>query len=140
MFEFYQDTETVTLDKLRDKYKSAMTNKGEVVAVMENIEMDLDRRGVQVIETIEQARQCLLRLQKIALRPDPLTEVEYIDILIDSEKREASSGWSDRVATLNDVREQAVILSTVREQKEAELSAVKSKGKNLWERIKFWKK
>ena len=129
MFEFYQDTETVTLDKLRDKYKSAMTNKGEVVAVMENIEMELDRRGAQVIKTIEQARQCLLRLQKIALRSDTLTEVEYIDILIKSEKLEASSGWSDRVATLNDVREQAVILSTVRDQKGAELSAVKYKRK-----------
>ena len=139
-FELYKEMETMTLEKLRDKYQSAMTNREEIEAVMNKMEMDLNKRGVEVIETIERARQSLERLQEIALRPDPLSEVEYIDILIESEKLEARPGWSNRVTTLHDVREQAVILSTVREQKEAEVSAVKSKGKNLWEKIKFWKK
>ena len=40
-----------------------------------------------------------------------LTEVEYIDILIESEKREAKPRYLDRVKALEGVRKQAEIVS-----------------------------
>jgi hypothetical protein len=37
-------------------------------------------------------RKSLQRLGEIALRPNPLTDVEYVKLLIENEKREAKPG------------------------------------------------
>ena len=113
VFEVYQEKETVTSDQLKAVYDTAMTNKEEIEAVMERMENELEEMGQAVVQNIDQARQILLRLQEIALRPDPLTEVGYIDILIESESLEARPGWSKRVKTLKKVRKRAKILSKV---------------------------
>ena len=72
---------------------------------------DVDRA---VLRKIEQAKQNQQRLQQIALRPNHLTEVEYIDILIESEKQEARHGWSERVTALYEGRKQAEMLSIIK--------------------------
>lgn len=41
---------------------------------------------------IKKAQQSLRRLDEIALKPNPLTQVDYLEILIESEKAEAKSG------------------------------------------------
>ena len=64
-----------------------------------------------VLRKIDQARTSIERLQQIALKPNHLTEVEYIDILIESEKREAKPRYLDRVKALEGVRKQAEIVS-----------------------------
>ena len=38
-----------------------------------------------VFNKIQQARQCFQLLNEIAFKPNPLTEVEYVDWLIESE-------------------------------------------------------
>ena len=45
----------------------------------------------KVCSDISKAKRCLERLEEIALKPNPLTEVEYIDILIKSETDEAKA-------------------------------------------------
>ena len=39
--------------------------------------------------------------------------VEYIDLIIESEKQEARPGWSERVSALVDIRKQTDTLSRV---------------------------
>ena len=36
-----------------------------------------------------EAKEIMQRLDEIALKPNPLSEVEYIDLLIESERQEA---------------------------------------------------
>ena len=110
--------ETRTIDQLKAKYDSAMTIKDEVETVMMKMEKELEEVHRAVLQIIQQASQSLQCLQEIAIRPNHLTEVEYIDILIESEKQEARPGWSQRVTALSGVRRQAEILSTVAKQKE----------------------
>ena len=45
--------------------------------------------------------------------PDQISVVEYIDLIIESEKQEARPGWSERVSALVDIRKQTDTLSRV---------------------------
>ena len=46
------------------------------------------------------------RLQEIALKPNPLTEESYIEILIQSETLEAERGFEKRIASLKMIKDQ----------------------------------
>ena len=40
----------------------------------------------EILDFVEKARRCIARLDEIALRPDPLSCVDYIDVMIEAEK------------------------------------------------------
>jgi len=46
----------------------------------------------------------LERLQDIALKPNPLSTPDYIDLMIEFEKQEAKPGFQDRIQSLMEVR------------------------------------
>ena len=69
---------------------------------------------------MEQVRRSVQRLQEIALKPNYLTEVEYIDLIIESEKCEAKPRWLDRVQALESVRQQAEILTKLMKNPQAQ--------------------
>ena len=62
---------------------------------------------LKILALTEQARKSIAKLDTIALKPSPLSTVDYIDILINSEKTEARPGWKQRVDQLMDVKRQA---------------------------------
>lgn len=102
-----------TYDALKAKYESALQRKSVVETVITGIEKEMQQLNDDVYNMIEEARLCLLRLQEIALKPNPTTEVECIDLLIKSEKQEETPGFMERVKALEEVRKQAVLLSKV---------------------------
>ena len=110
-FELYEGMETRTSDELKKRYESALSNKEQVEGVIVEMKKELDAMNMAVLRKIDQARTSIERLQQIALKPNHLTEVEYIDILIESEKREAKPRYLDRVKALEGVRKQAEIVS-----------------------------
>ena len=48
------------------------------------------------------------KLSEIALKKDPLLQVDYLDLLIESEESQARPGWKDRVKSLMKARDEAV--------------------------------
>ena len=110
-FELYQDYETRTSDELKTRYKLAMSSKEQLECVLEDMKKELDTMNMAVLRKIEQVRRSVNRLQEIAFKPNYLTEVEYIDLLIETEKREAKPHWMDRVQALEGVRQQAEIVT-----------------------------
>ena len=118
-FEEYQEMETQTIDMFKAKYDSAMTRRGRVETMLRKMEKELEEIHKAVLQNIKQAKQNLQRLQEVALRPSHLTMVEYIDMIIESEKKDACPGWRERVKALREVRKQAEILSVVAEQEES---------------------
>ena len=112
-FELYEEYETRTSDDLKKKYESAMNSKDKLEKVINTMKKELDALNKVVLRKIDQAHNCITRLRQIALKPDHLTEVGYIDLLIESEKREAKPRWLERVQALEGVREQAKIVAEV---------------------------
>ena len=57
--------------------------------------------------------RCIARLKEIALRPNPLSTPEYIDLLIEGERSEAKEGYLARIQSLENIKGNAQIIAKV---------------------------
>ena len=92
MDKMQQEEKVLERDKIRQKVK------------------DLQQK---VFEMICQAHQILAQLDEIALKPNPLTELDYIDLLIESEKQQCKPGYMKRLEYLQDVRKNAKLIHQI---------------------------
>ena len=136
-FELYEEVEIRTKQELLEKYNQAKSAKANVEGMISTMENELKQLQLTVLYNIRQARSCLKRLDEIALKPNPLTEVEYIDLLIKSEEQKKEPGWKNRMDYYHQVRQQAEILGKMKDPKEFEEMAKKS-SKTLWQSITGW--
>lgn len=112
--------ETRTLESLKKKYHKAMKKKATTKQMITVLDLALQKVHEQVLNMIKQAQQSVRRLDEIALKPNPLTEVEYIDLLIESEKRSVNPGWQQRINYYEEAKRQAEMLSKVKDEKESQ--------------------
>ena len=140
LIEYETVTETRTSDDLKKKYEKAVSGKSRVEGMIDQLEEFLQGVHSRVMSMIYQAQQSLFRLDEIALKPNPLTEVQYLDLLIESEKNEAKLGWKQRVEYYEEARRQAEILSKVKDVQaaEKEIKEKARKGDRWYHRFKFW--
>lgn len=134
-FETYEDTEIQTVAELQKKYDDASSKKVNVQKMISNIEKELQDLYKQVLFDIQQVRQCLQRLDEIALKPNPLTDTEYIDLLIESEKSEKKVGFEQRINHLYQVKEQAELMAKAKNEMEYKQMAEEG-GKSLWTKFR----
>ena len=106
--------ETRTLEDLKKKYHDATSGKTQHETMMDNIKNELRDLHKRVHAMICQAQRSLKRLDEIALKPNPLNEVDYLDLLIQSEESQAQKGWQNRIKALRVLKEQAELLAKVR--------------------------
>ena len=98
----------------KKKYKDAEEGKATAHSTILKIRERVENTFKKVCSDIIEVKQCLEHLENIALKPNPLTEVEYIDILIKSETDEAKAGWEKRVKCLENARKMAEIMADAR--------------------------
>ncbi|XP_058873352.1 uncharacterized protein LOC117404269 [Acipenser ruthenus] len=133
-----------TYENLKKQYEEAMGKKMSAEEIVKTLEQEFSAVKDKVLGLIEQLSKSLSRLQEIALRPNPLTTPDYIDLLIQCEEREANPGFKERMQSLHQVRERAVILQKVakggllpREQEELKQSKWEA-GKGIFTNFKGW--
>lgn len=113
MFEEYEDEEERTSDELRARYEQATSKKTAKEQIIDGIKSHLRALEDEIKGLIEQAKKHLDRLNSIALRPVNLSEVDYIDLLIEQEKNQGKPGFLERVKALEGFRKQAELLIAV---------------------------
>jgi hypothetical protein len=62
---------------------------------------------------IESVRECLNELSKIALRPNVLTQDDYIDKLIKAEENDKLPDWKKRVKALESLKEKNKMMTDI---------------------------
>jgi hypothetical protein len=135
--QVYQEREVRTSEDLKQRYQTATVGKTKVEGMIMAMESDLDTLHKLVLGMIMEAQRSVRRLQEIALKPNPLTEVEYIDLLIESEKQEKKLGYMERIRTYNQFRAQALLLSKMKSDSATnELKPNTGKDKAWWQ---FWR-
>ncbi|XP_030260009.1 uncharacterized protein LOC115573380 isoform X2 [Sparus aurata] len=102
-----------TIKELQEMYKQAKDAKKPVEAMIVTLKAEYDRVQVEVEKLVESSTECLNRLKEIALKPDPLSTPEYIDMLIEGEKSEGKPGWKQRVQSLMTIRDRAETLAKI---------------------------
>ena len=98
----------------------------------------LQHKTSNVLSMMFKAQQSLRRLDEIALRPNPLTRTEYLELLIECEKNEAKPGWKQRVKYYEEAKRQAEILSKVKDPTAAE-KLIKEETEKWYSRFVYWR-
>ncbi|XP_072553866.1 uncharacterized protein [Paramormyrops kingsleyae] len=112
-WEYKKEKEKRTSEELKAKYEHAFGKKMSAEEIIKTQEEEIRYLQDIVLQLMEISQRCLARLQEIALKPNPLSTPEYIDLLIKSEKAEAKPGFLQRIQSLEAMREQAVIIQKV---------------------------
>ena len=95
-YDIVEEEVEKTYENLKAKYENAVKGKTRVESMIASMESEMQQLNDIVYGMIEEAHTSLDRLKQIALKPNPMTEVEYIDLLIESE----SSSRHDVVLTV----------------------------------------
>ena len=106
----YEEIETRTDHELEEKYRNAKQDKADVERLILEIQQKVTNTYERVCICFNQVQYCLERLEKRALRPNPLTDLDYLDILVDGEKQEKSLGWEKRIIYYEKARKSAEII------------------------------
>ena len=104
-FELYYEVETHTSDDLKKNLSEAIEGKNQIEAMIANIEKELDMLQEAIVGKVREVKRSLERLQEIALKPNPLSEIEYIDLLIKAEKSEKSLGFTERIEAFEIIKD-----------------------------------
>lgn len=112
-WEYKEVVESKTVKELQEKYLEAKQARSPVQALIHKLRAEYDEVQAEVVRLMERSANCLNRLKEIALRPNPLSTPEYIDMLIEGEKSEAKSGWKQRVQYLIGMRQKAEYMAKV---------------------------
>ena len=136
-FEVYQVEVKKTYENIKQRYEEGIQGKVKVESVINSLNKDLEKVCEEVFYMIQKVQKCLSRLDEIALKPNPMTQVQYIDQLIEAEKRQAKFGWEERVKYYQGARDFAITLSKTKDaaslKKEAD---IKEWAKKLISKLK----
>ncbi|XP_060788221.1 uncharacterized protein LOC132893282 [Neoarius graeffei] len=112
-FETEKVKERRTYANLKKQYQEALGKNMSIEKIIKQLRKEYEYVQVQVLELSEKLAKSLARLKEIALRPDPLSTPDYIELLIESEKQTAKEGYLKRIAELEEIKKGAVILQKV---------------------------
>ncbi|XP_073348080.1 uncharacterized protein [Pagrus major] len=112
-WDYVETKKKQTIKSLQEKYLKASKAKTPIEAMIATLRAEYDRVQDKVEKLMESSGKCLNRLKEIALKPNPLSTPEYIDLLIEGEKSEGKPGWKQRVQSLIAIREKAETMAKV---------------------------
>lgn len=130
--EYYNETETKQYDSKKAALDKAETGKQRVERILAEKRQELEDLQAEVFFLIKQVQMSNERLAEIALKPNPLTETNYLELLIESEKSETKPGWQERVAQYKVLIKEAEVL---KKASYIEIKDRKDKGRfrSMWD-------
>lgn len=99
-----------TYEQLKRKFEIAKKEATSQKAVLEKVKNKFVELRKSVNDKIQAVRKCINDLEKFALRPNPLSDIEYIEQLIAAEEHDLKYGWQDRIKLLKTFREEAQMI------------------------------
>ena len=93
--------------------------------------------GDETVKLVEKARRCIEKLDKIALKPDPLSTNDYIDLMIETEKAKAGEKLTKRIELLMQLKERQNVKKNVAMGAEKVLFDHFVRGNPIYEEIPY---
>lgn len=114
-WEYKEVMEKQTVKKLKQQYLKGTKAKKTTEDLVAKLKQEYQRFKDLVSAIVREAAQKINRLREIALKPNPLSIPDYIDLLIEMEKKQHEPGWKQRVQYLEEEKKKAELLVTVDE-------------------------
>ena len=109
---------TKTFEQMKEKYHDAKEGLEKATTIIEEINQRSNAVMEQNEKLVIEIKESINRLKKIALRPNPISEIEYIDLLIKNENEGRKEGYRDRIEFLEKLRSKAEIRKEIIENPE----------------------
>ena len=93
------------VEYLQTQPHTTNTEQGKYDSIVQFFQKEADRLDDQVQGVIHETHRCVHRLEEIDEKPNPISEVDYVRMLIEQEKKKES--FSHRAATLQKALRQA---------------------------------
>ena len=106
-----------TYEQTKEKYMSAKKDKDKNINVIDEIKREYNALMNENKTLVTEVKQLINKLQQIALKPNPISEIEYIDILIENENDAKKQGYKERVRILQELRQKAENIRDIGENK-----------------------
>lgn len=109
IFKFVTKTVKKTYAEMKQRYEAAQGQTLTHEKYIEKLTYDVDELFDLITAMMGEMNDCKTRLNEIALRPDPLTAVEHIDLMIQSEEMDKQPGFLNRVQMLKEIKKMALV-------------------------------
>ena len=105
-FQIMTVRKQVTKDSmdLKKRYQQAQGDFVSAESIVNGIINEIEARQFKIVGMTNEVRKLLQKLDEIALKPNPLSTLDYIDILIGSEERNGRPGFHGRIKQLQEIR------------------------------------
>lgn len=113
IFSYETHNVTKTYEEKLKMYQKAGEGKVTHEQVIKRMTEEIEELSDFIEDMMEQVNDCNNTLKSIALRPNPLTMVEHIDLMIEAEKMEKKDGFQERIKVLQNYHKKATIGTTV---------------------------
>ncbi|XP_057377823.1 uncharacterized protein LOC130699592 [Daphnia carinata] len=113
-WEYVKQKKTTSSDAVKAKYEKEMKKKLTATQLVQILEKDVEKNDEMVLQHVVTVTRCIKRLEEIALRPNPFSTPQYIDLIIDSEQNEKRQGYKERIESLKKLRQMAVITTKIK--------------------------
>jgi GTP-binding protein EngB required for normal cell division len=113
-WEYVVKIKLIFAEDVKKKYEALQKKKLTAQELVESLEKDTKAVESEVMNLVTEAVNSTQRLQEIALLPTPFNSDEYIDILIKNEEADRKPGYEGRIRFLQQLRDQAEILSKIK--------------------------
>lgn len=109
IFKYVTEPVTKTYADMKKRYEIASGHKLTHEKYIEELNDDVDAMHFSLLGRINEMNRCKTRLKEIALKPDPLSAVEHLDLMIHSEKSEKQPGYFNRIKMLEEMKRMALV-------------------------------
>lgn len=111
-FKWYTQKVKKTYYEMKQKFDEACKNMISQEYVLRKMQKDIEQIKDTMQLIFAEITRDSNRLKEIALHPDPLSSVKYIEIMIEDEMRKKIRGFEKRIQTLEQCKKKAVIRET----------------------------
>ena len=104
-YEMVKEKVKRSSDAIRRQYQGAAADTLSNEQLLDKIQKEIDNYEGQLVALVNKTYHCIGRLQEIALKPHPVSTPAYIDLMFETEKKEHSPGYQQRMATFQKFRQ-----------------------------------
>ncbi|EFX66160.1 hypothetical protein DAPPUDRAFT_30866, partial [Daphnia pulex] len=104
-WEYVKQKQTTSSDAIKQKYETELKRKLTAEELIKVLQKNVDENEREVLDRVNTVSSCIQRLDEIALRPNPFSTPQFIDLIIDAEQQEKRTGFKDRIESLKKLRQ-----------------------------------
>ena len=119
---------TKNLEDLRKNYEDAEGRRLTAEQIILECASRIEEVREETVKFVRKAKQCIEKLDEIALKPDPLSTEDYIDLMIETEKAKAGEDLAKRIETLMNLKKLAKMRRSISSQAEGDKKPEKVKA------------